>query len=120
MIINLTQHSASAEQLTAGVVNMEDQKLVSDLLTFNELPSIEQIINKAETLASLIDAPCGTHVMIGGAPWLMVPLINSLKKRGFVPVFAFSKRVSIETVQPDGSIKKTSVFKHEGFIEVII
>lgn len=119
MIINLTQHSASAEQLEAGVVNMQDQKLVSELLTFDELPSAEQIINKAEVLASLIHEPMSTQVLIGGAPWLMAPLINSLKKRGFVPVFAFSKRVSAEELQTDGSVKKISVFKHEGFIYAI-
>ncbi len=111
IIVNLTQHSASAEQLTAGVVDMPDRKLVSDLLTFDELPTEVQLINRAETLASLINQPAGTAVMIGGAPFFMSFLIESLKKRGFIPVFAFSKRVVSES-----NGVKTSVFRHEGFI----
>lgn len=77
----------------ARVTDMPDRKLISDLLTFDDLPTTAQLINRAETLASLIDAPCGTHVLIGGAPFFMSFLIESLRKREFVPVFAFSKRM---------------------------
>jgi hypothetical protein len=31
-------------------------------------------------------------------------------------LFSHSERVSIDTPQPDGSVVKTSVFKHLGFI----
>ena len=34
----------------------------------------------------------------------------------FQPVYAFSKRISEDIEQPDGSIKKVSTFKHEGWI----
>ena len=30
--------------------------------------------------------------------------------------YAYSKRVSVDTPQPDGSVLKTSVFKHEGWV----
>ena len=33
-------------------------------------------------------------------------------------IFAYSKRVSVDVPQADGSIVKTSVFKHEGFIKL--
>jgi hypothetical protein len=118
VIINLTQHVATADQRAVGVVDMADRQLVCDLLNFEELPTNEQMRNRAETLASLIDMPANTQVMIGGAPFFMAFLIESLKKRGFRPLFAFSKRVSVENVGEDGRVVKTSVFKHEGFIEV--
>lgn len=34
----------------------------------------------------------------------------------FLSIYAFSKRVSIETINQTGEIIKTNVFKHEGFI----
>lgn len=34
-------------------------------------------------------------------------------------LFAHTERVSDDVVQPDGSIKKTSIFKHVKFIEVV-
>ena len=116
MIVNLTQHRASDEQISAGVVDMPECKLVSELLTFNELPTIAEMQARAETLASLIHAPAGTRVMIGGAPWFMRALESALHKRGYVPVYAFSVRESIDVPQADGSTIKTSVFKHLGFV----
>ena len=87
-------------------------------MTFEELPTIEQICARAETIASLVDEPIGASTMIGGAPYLMAPLIESLQKRGYRAVFAFSKRISEDIAQADGSVKKVSVFKHAGFVEV--
>lgn len=116
-IVNLTAHCATKDQIEAGVVDMDDRELVADLLNFDDIPTASQLTNRAETLASLIDEPAGTHVMIGGAPLFMPALIKSLEKRGFIAVFAFSKRVSGEIVNDDGSVTKTSVFKHLGFIE---
>ena len=54
--------------------------------------------------------------MIGGALWLMAPLSFYLKSAGINPVFAFSKRESVEEVI-DGKTVKTNVFKHVGFVE---
>ena len=31
-------------------------------------------------------------------------------------LFAFSKRVSVDVEQPDGSVRKTAVFTHEGWV----
>lgn len=31
--------------------------------------------------------------------------------------YAFSRRESVETQLPDGSVKKSSVFRHIGFVE---
>jgi hypothetical protein len=49
VILNLTQHNASAEQIEAGVVDLPPsyrEKLV-ELLTFNELPSADEVKKRA-------------------------------------------------------------------------
>lgn len=58
------------------------------------------------------------RVMIGGAPYLMAPLERMLKKSGYRPVYSFSERRSVEETLPDGSVKKTAVFAHVGWVEV--
>ena len=54
--------------------------------------------------------------MIGGAPFLMAPLESKLIEFGLDPVYAFSRRESVETVQDDGSVRKTTVFNHIDFV----
>ena len=74
MIINLTQHSATPEQVAAGVVDVpaELKSDLSALLTFNNLPTKEELNEAAMKVAAMAvlctqgsDAPAA---MIGGAP----------------------------------------------------
>lgn len=58
----------------------------------------------------------GVAVMLGGAPWMMPALEKVAHLRGLSVCYAFSKRVSEEQHQPDGSVKKVNTFKHQGFI----
>jgi len=139
IILNLTQHPATPDQIKAGVIepDAETKERIKRLLTFDKLPTYDEILNRAEKLA--IEAmwyigkcqtswdeqaehtrTAGTWVMIGGAPYLMAPLEQALKEAGLVPVYAFSKREVVEQRQADGSVRKVSVFKHLGFIEVPI
>ena len=56
-------------------------------------------------------------VMIGGAPFLMAALERELVDTwGMRPVYAFSVRESVDSVQPDGTVRKTAIFRHGGFI----
>ena len=57
-----------------------------------------------------------TPVMVGGAPWLMAPLVAGLKAAKLTPVFAYSQRESVDTVNEDGTVSKTSIFVHRGWI----
>ena len=122
MIVNLTQHASSAEQIEAGVIDMvgKDLESLKALLTFEELPSAAEIDRRAREITRLAkDALFGQperKAMIGGALWLMAPLTFYLKAAGINPVFAFSKRESVERVV-DGKTVKTNVFKHIGFVE---
>ena len=116
-IMNLTQHVATKEQVAAGVVEPMDKKKVQSLLIFNSMPTMSEIKAKAEDLAQIaVDEHC-TVAMIGGAPYLMSSLEKALKEKGVKPIYAFSVRESVETVQPDGTVVKTNIFKHAGFIE---
>ena len=131
MILNLTQHTATPEQKAQLVVEprMTKEK-IRKLLTFEEIPSKEEIESRATKLAEIAASEASfyagdtdneiwiTRVMIGGAPYLMGALENALRECGFTPVYAFSKRESIDQPQPDGSVKKIAVFRHIGFVEV--
>ena len=113
-IVNLTQHSASPEQIAAGVFPYI-VGAVTALLTFDTLPDVAVVVFRARDLARIAKASGATHAMIGGAPYLMAPLEFHLREVGVIPLYAFSQRVSSEEVQPDGSVRKVNTFKHGGF-----
>ena len=118
-IINLTQHTATADQIAAGVQDLtgsgRDQVIAA--LTFDALPTAADLRDRAATIA-LVAMLAGTDkAMIGGAPYFMAPLESALKSAGITPVYAFSRRESVEETQPDGSVKKINIFKHSGFVE---
>lgn len=118
VIVNLTQHPATPEQAAVGVVDLKGEKLVvlKKLLTFNRKPAIEEIHRRAEDVADLCGHYCAA--MIGGAPYFMSALEGALKAEGIKTMYAFSERVSVEASSPDGTVTKTNVFKHAGFVEV--
>lgn len=118
MIINLTQHPATAEQVAAGVQDLPNSDTLRKLLTFDRLPNRIEIENRAKALALMADAAGADAAMIGGAPFLMSKLEAELLNRGIRPMYAFSKRIVKETKNFDGTVTKTSTFAHEGFIMV--
>ena len=131
IIINLTQHPASAEQIAAGVVDLpsEARDALIALLTFSSIPDAEEIRDRAHDIAELAcfnglggddeDDPFPSQAMIGGAFWLMAPLAEELKARNIQPVFAFSVRETEEQTQADGSVRKVAVFRHAGWIPAV-
>ncbi len=141
-IINLTQHYATEEQKKEGVIDLPEalHNRVKELLNFVELPSAsdmkfraielqdivvefimskEKLSNFDETL-DFLDSHTGKYkVMLGGAPFFMSILENSFGYVLNMPVvYAFSVRESVESVDENGNVKKVSVFKHKGFVEV--
>lgn len=130
MIVNLTQHSASAEQMEAGVVDLPEaqREALMSALTFESAPCAETILARAEFVSELAcqnglggeaDDPHPAAAMIGGALWLMAPLAAELRSRGIEPVFAFSVRETCEQTQADGSVRKIAVFRHAGFAPAV-
>jgi hypothetical protein len=125
-ILNLTQHPATPEQHAAGVVDLTPAQrvFVSQWLTFEEVPTRRQVKSRAALLAqaaandSVGVGEVGQFdaAMIGGAPYLMGPLEEALLAQGIKPLYAFSRRESVETIAADGSVTKTNVFRHAGFV----
>ena len=116
MILNLTQHPATEEQVAEGVTEPADKAGIKKLLTFDDLPSKAEIERTAEALA-LVAADSGAEwALIGGAPFFMSALERALKNVGVSPVYAFSRREVVETVAENGAVVKTAVFRHAGFI----
>lgn len=122
-MLNLTQHALTAEQWRDGAVEPEaDVKAqIQELITFDRsvMEHPEQILNRAKALVSLIkrEYPLVNQAMVGGALYFMPTLVRELKEAGIQPYFSYTDRVSQETHNPDGSVTKTLVFKHLGWVE---
>ena len=119
-ILNLTQHSATQDQLEAGVIDLAPdlKQILKNLLDFSEVPSKQEILTRAVAITTIAMEYGASHVMIGGAPYLMGVLESVLKDNGIKPLYSFTQRVSVESMKEDGTVVKTAVFKHIGFVEV--
>ena len=117
-IINLTQHAATPDQKEAGVFDLPDidRKALSDVLTFDDIPTEVEMAARAGSLVATAVVFAADAAMIGGAPYFMRPIEKALHAAGIEPVYAFSRRVSSETIMPDGTVKKDMNFKHMGFV----
>lgn len=126
MIINLTQHCATREQISQGAVDLPPAQRghLIELLTVNSLPTSDEIRARCNDIALLAvhnglggdgDDPHPLEAMIGGAPWMMSALEKALINHGVTPIYAFSVRESVETVV-DGGVMKTATFRHVGFV----
>jgi len=115
--INLTQHKATdaqgCEPRSDGLI-----KWIQELLTFREIPDMGQIVRRAHALCDIAQNAGADEAMIGGAPYLILMLDPALRMRAIEPVYAFSKRESVEELQDDGSVRKVSIFRHVGFVRL--
>ena len=129
VILNLTQHNPTPEQIEAGVVNLPDEMWarVRELLTFEEIPNANQMASNAWEIARIAAEFFGSDAsedkfigatMIGGAPYFMPFLVNALMAWRIIPLFSFTKRVSVEEHRPDGTVEKRAVFRHEGWVDI--
>ena len=131
-ILNLTQHPATPEQKAAGVIDLRgvEKEMLTKWLTFETIPNLSEIQSRAKTIADMAvivqawepvtDAGYlpSRAAMIGGAPYLMGPLEQALLAVRIEALYAFSQRVSVETANGDGTVNKSTVFRHGGFISV--
>jgi hypothetical protein len=122
MILNLTQHQGTPEQ---GVTELPEgaAALVRSALTFEDLPDLETIQARAKLISEIaasqpVTPGEGKSAMIGGAPFLMGALEAALRASGIRPVYAFSRRESVDQAQEDGSVRKVAVFRHLGWVEM--
>ena len=80
-ILNLTQHLATPEQIAQGVVDLseQDRKALVSAITFEELPDVAIIENRAKRVCDIAVKYGIEKVMIGGAPFFMSTLEKALK-----------------------------------------
>lgn len=114
MILNLTQHPGTIEQ---GVVDLKGDDLakLKELLTFDDIPTSEEINRRARNIATLAKTYDPEAAMIGGALYLMTALEKSLRAVGIVPLYAFSRRESVEEMV-EGRVVKHTIFRHLGYV----
>lgn len=122
-ILNLTQHNATQDQLDAGVFEPTpaQKARIKEILTFDSqiLKYPDIIEERAAEMCALVTqfySSVKVKLMIGGAPFFMGPLGDKLTHIGYEVVYSFTDRVSVDQVNEDGTITKTSVFKHLGFV----
>lgn len=122
IILNFTQHDATPEQVAAGVMepDADNKERIRQLLTFQQIPTQSELRQRATDCAVLASDLARKYacdgVLIGGAPYFMSHLESALRLFKVRYCYAFSRREVEEQIQPDGSVKKTHVFKHVGFI----
>jgi len=99
-MFNLTQHTPTAEQIAAGVIepDKETKREIIELMTFEDLPTQGEMERRAKGLAFLTSwRSAEKRALIGGAPFFMSTLERVLKGSGILPFHAFSVRDSVET-----------------------
>lgn len=124
IIINITQHTIVEDQIKdlenrfkeIAVINPEGDMFKKDL-TFVNMPSVEELVKRARKIANDSHIVGASYAVVAGAPYFMAALEKELFRLNIVPMYSFSERVSQETKEADGSVRKVNVFKHVGFIE---
>jgi hypothetical protein len=118
-ILNLTRHAPTPEQRAEGVGDPPAEWL--DVSRFNDPDAVWSDMVFATYMAVRLAREAGaTHAMIGGPAYLMPPLAEALHEAGIKPLFSFSVRESEEQIQPDGSVRKVTVFRHQGWVPYFV
>ena len=94
----------------------QDKAEIVKLLTFESAPQGREMTDRARRIVQIVAESGAEAAMIGGAPFFMGRLESALEYAGVHALYAFSRRESVDEVQPDGSVKKVAVFKHVGFV----
>lgn len=113
-ILNLTRHTATSSQSEAGVIDLDypDFCIILDHLTFKRPPSMDDLIIRADIIASIAVGYEYCDVLIGGPPYLTGPLITALRHYDLTPWFSFNERAT-DAFRGKQLVK----YKHTGFVE---
>lgn len=120
MIYNFTQHKTTIDQLEDGICDVDNHAFVQELLTFDDIPSVEELQERSVKLAEYAKSLNAEKVMIGGAFYLITRLAKEMNKRGIKVCYSFSKRHSVDEIQPDGSVVKKVLFKHVAVVDELV
>lgn len=118
-VLNLTQHEATFSQALIGVEEPGAplKEKIRELLTFDSAPEASEMIARANCLAILAFRLGAVSVMIGGAPYFMSYLEGAMRTYGIQYLYSFSERIVEEVYQEDGTVKKSILFRHTGWVK---
>lgn len=114
------QHSPTPEQLKAVerggrvAVELADK----ELLVVPDDPSLQRewFVRRAEEIIAVIGGVgLGDAFHAMGQPQLANALNAAARDRGAILLESVTTRESVEAPQPDGTVKKTAVFRFSGF-----
>lgn len=111
-LLNITNHVATPDQIVDGVREPSNKEEIQRLITFNDIPSVDELKDVASKVADIVQKEGYQQVMTGGAPYLDRFLREELDRRGIDSYYAYSKQEIIKN--DDGS--STKIFKHQGFV----
>lgn len=113
------EQRASLEEKGFNIIFLSE----TDPVLFEEITNLNEFSNRAALAVKLLVQPADWLVQPAGDPALMLSLgaqgqMMSETGEPMVKcvVFAFTKRESRDIPQEDGTVKKVSVFKFEGWI----
>lgn len=122
IIYNATQHTASPTQQAEGIRDLSGDRMAA-LHAAITLPwnySRSDLYTATRKVQALVseqaeaDGNAVYGVMIGGLPALMSWLEENLASDNVRVGYARSARESVDTAQPDGSVRKVATFVHKG------
>lgn len=120
---NFSNHPSAqwpAEQRAAAAELCGDDQIID--IPPGEVPpewDRRAVYSRARELVAALPTEYNLHAMVATEPTLTYALVDELKDDDYcVQAYAATtRRESVEEVQPDGSVKKTNVFKFVRFRE---
>lgn len=116
-ILNLTQHLSTKVQSEQGVIEPKDKEYVKNIITFDDIPNLEDLRQRANLLVDLCREEDVQFALIAGAHWWLIVLEHYLRLHGITPLQSFSKRVSYEHTNENGTTHLVSTFVHAGWMQ---
>ena len=95
-IINLTINKTTVEQAGDGVKEPDNKDEVINLLTFDQIPTHQDIYTRAHKLTIIAFEHGAEGAMIDGPGWLMGALESELQDNMIKPLYSFTKHVAGE------------------------
>ena len=115
----------SEESVLRGFVESKAMEIVSTFVLPAKADQIRRFVADGvlfHGVSSLLNAYADAgrvDVLVGGAPLLVDALIRRCREVGAVPHYALYAMVSEDVQQPDGSLKRVSVYQHIRFIKAV-
>lgn len=117
--VSYMAHSLTEDQIMAAQALVPEGCVIEEKspVQINPEWGKEDIENLAKAEFERIKLKDPKYVLLAGEPSLTFALVQMCKEANITALCATTKRESIETTQPDGSVVKTNVFRHVRFRE---